>query len=184
MASSSTPLVSCTFHSTKKKESRANSVYSPYAKDSPMLASGGNVVVIRKLVTHWAAAATDSAAPRMRFGNISPSSTQTTGPQVAPNETTNRFAPTRATWPQPCDSCGVCLPSGPVTSVAWVNAMAIAPSETNIPADPQSSSSRRPILSTSRMATTVTAMLVTEVATEMMKDADSLKPTDCHSVVE
>src|SRR5690348_992912 len=129
--------------------------------------SGGNVVVTTKFVSHWAAAATDRAAPRMRLGNISPSSTQTTGPQVAPNETTNRLAPTRAMPFQGEPSCGVCVPSDAVVITAWVNDSVIAPSDSAMPTDPTSSRIRRPILSTSRIAITVTATLVTDVITEM-----------------
>src|SRR3569832_2344236 len=40
-----------------------------------------------KLTAHWAAATTASAAARMRLGNISPSSTHTTGPQLTPKNT-------------------------------------------------------------------------------------------------
>ena len=51
-----------------------------------MFASTGNVVVIAKFASHCAAAATARAAARILFGNISPSSTHTTGPQVAAEE--------------------------------------------------------------------------------------------------
>src|SRR4051794_9913187 len=149
-----------------------------------MADSGGNGGGMTKLGIHCAAADTDSAAPRILLGNISPSSTHTTGPHVAPNETTNRLAPTRATPLQGLPSCGVLVPSSATVMTAWVNASVIAPSATNMPAEPASSSTRRPILSTSAMATTVTAMLVTAVTTEMTNESDSLKPTACHSVVE
>src|SRR6476659_8667989 len=62
-----------------------------------MSLSVGKLTVTIQLATHWAPAANDSAAARIRFGNISPSSTQTTGPQDMPNATTNRFAATSAT---------------------------------------------------------------------------------------
>ena len=61
--------------------------------------SAGKVTVIDQLATHWPAAARPSAAARMRFGNISPSSTHTTGPQDMPNATTNRLAAIRAIGP-------------------------------------------------------------------------------------
>ncbi len=41
-----------------------------------------------KFASHCAAAATARPAARILLGNISPSSTQTTGPHVAPNEMT------------------------------------------------------------------------------------------------
>jgi len=41
-----------------------------------------------KLATHCAAAATASAIARMLLGNISPSNTQTIGPQLKPKHTT------------------------------------------------------------------------------------------------
>src|SRR4051795_5345651 len=98
-----------------------------------MADSGGNVVVMTKLVIHCAAADTDSAAPRILLGNISPSSTQTTGPHVAPNDTTNRFAPTRATPLHGLPSCGVLVPSSATVMTAWVKASVIAPSATTMP---------------------------------------------------
>ena len=65
-----------------------------------MLEKVGKVVEMKKLATHWAAAATASAPARIRLGNISPSSTHTSGPQVAPKATTNRLADTSATGDQ------------------------------------------------------------------------------------
>src|SRR6476469_8146453 len=62
-----------------------------------MSLSVGKLTVTIQLATHWPPAASDSAAARIRFGNISPSSTQTTGPQDMPNATTNRFAAISAT---------------------------------------------------------------------------------------
>ena len=62
-----------------------------------MSLSGGKLTVTIQFATHWPPAASDSAAARIRFGNISPSSTQTTGPQDMPNATTNRFAAISAT---------------------------------------------------------------------------------------
>lgn len=58
------------------------------------------------------------------------------------------------------------------------------PRVTVIPTEPTSSMIRRPILSTSRIATIVTTMFVTEVMTEVSNALDSSKPTDCQSVVE
>ena len=48
----------------------------------------GKLTVINQFATHWAMAATDSAAARILFGNDSPSSTQTTGPHDMPNAMT------------------------------------------------------------------------------------------------
>ena len=62
---------------------------------------------MRKFAIHCAAAATPSAAARMRLGNISPSSTQTSGPHVAPKKTTNRLAATRAMTPHEPSSVSV-----------------------------------------------------------------------------
>ena len=85
---------------------------------------------------------------------------------------------------QGAPSCGVWVPSDAVVITAWVNDSVIAPSDSAMPTDPTSSRIRRPILSTSRIAITVTATLVTEVMTEMTNESDSEKPTACHSVVE
>ena len=49
-----------------------------------------------QLAIHWAAAATARADARMRLGNISPSSTHTTGPHVAPKNTTKARTPAAA----------------------------------------------------------------------------------------
>ena len=90
-------MVSGTFQSTKKNDSAAKIAYIRYGMDAPNVSSsGGNEIVMRKFAIHCAAAATPSAAARMRLGNISPSSTQTSGPHVAPKNTTNRLAAIRA----------------------------------------------------------------------------------------
>ena len=44
------------------------------------------------MAIHCADAATESAIARMRLGNISPSSTHTTGPHEKPKKMTKRFA--------------------------------------------------------------------------------------------
>ena len=64
--------------------------------------SVGKLTVMIQFATHWPPAASDSAAARIRFGNISPSSTQTTGPQDMPNATTNRLAAISATVADAC----------------------------------------------------------------------------------
>ena len=53
-----------------------------------MSASSGNVVEMAKLASHCAAAARPRALARILLLNISPSSTQTTGPQETPKNTT------------------------------------------------------------------------------------------------
>ena len=77
-----------------------------------------------KFAIHCAAAATPSALARIRFGNISPSSTQTSGPQVAPKQITNRFAPTSATMPHGFGR----LTAPPAPVCAWLNETATAAS--------------------------------------------------------
>lgn len=62
--------------------------------------------------------------------------------------------------------------------------MATMVSETNMPADPATSSGLRPTLSTRKIAMKVTATLTTEVIVEMRNESSSLKPTACQSVVE
>ena len=121
---------------------------------------------MRKLKIQFAAVAMAIAMARIRFGNISPSSTHITGPQDAPKNTTNRFAAIRVDTPQKPDSCGVSTPLASGTNVAWAKPSAITPRVRNMPAEPVSSSRRRPTRSTSRMATTVTTTLVTEVITD------------------
>ena len=119
----------------------------------------------------------------MRLGKISPSSTQTIGPQVAPKKITKRLAPTRASGPQAPGSCGV----PPSVTTACEKARAMSPSDTTMPADPVSSSGRRPILSTKKIATKVTATLMTLVTTEMVNDVPLLvvsKPTELQRLVE
>lgn len=63
-------------------------------------------------------------------------------------------------------------------------ATAIMPSDKVMMAEPMVSSSLRPRTSISRTATMVATTLVTEVISEMVKESDSAKPTDFHSVVE
>jgi hypothetical protein len=51
-------------------------------------ANHGNMLVMTKLATHCAAAATARAIARMLFGNIPPNSTHTIGSQLKPKHTT------------------------------------------------------------------------------------------------
>src|SRR5690606_6902521 len=96
-----------------------------------MSLSHGNVVDTAKFASHCAAAATASALARTRLGNISPSSTHTSGPHVAPNPTMKRFANSSAMndhgW-------GSETPASVV--VANENDSAIMPSEIAMTTDP------------------------------------------------
>ena len=67
------------------------------------------------------AAANPSAAARMRLGNISPSSTHTTGPHDMPNAITNTLAAIRAMGPVAPSRNG--LPSAPRLAVPKMIAM-------------------------------------------------------------
>ena len=144
-----------------------------------MLEKVGKVVEMKKFATHCAAAATASAPARIRLGNISPSSTHTSGPQVAPKATTNRFAATSAIGDH-----GASRVTSPPLTLAKEKASAMSPRETVMKNEPASSMGRRPTLSTRRIARIVTAMLVTDVMTVMVRASDSWKPTVRHSVVE
>src|SRR3954452_4685132 len=135
----------------------------PYA--SPRLASlsGGKVVVTTQFATHCAAAAIDSAAARIRFGNFSPSMTQTTGPHDIPKKNTNAFAATRATGPAaPCNTGVPVASSGAVPKIT-----AMTPSVTVMPSEPISSSGLRPTLSivaiAIRVVTTFTTLVITVI---------------------
>src|SRR5882757_790119 len=143
-----------------------------------MLASGGNVTEMMKLAIHCAAAATASATARILLLNISPSITQTTGPQEQPKNTTNRLNATTAIGPAP-PRCG-----SPSTTGAVPKMIASVSRQTNWPAAPTSSSGLRPIRSTSAMAMIVVRMLVTEVITPVSSASCSVNPTDCQSTVE
>ena len=135
--------------------------------------------MISQLAAHWPAAANPSAAARIRFGNISPSSTHTTGPQDIPKATTNRFAATSAMGPCAPLSCGT-----PSTCGAVPKMNAMVANVTAMPADPISSNGLRPILSISEIAINVVAILTIEVITVITKDWLSSKPTASHSTLE
>ena len=121
--------------------------------------------MITQLAAHCPAAARPSAAARMRLGNISPSSTHTTGPHDMPNATTNRLAATSAMGPSAPLSCGV-----PSTCGAVPKMTAMVVSVTAMPAEPMSSSGFRPIRSINEMAISVVAMLTIDVMTVIKKD--------------
>src|ERR1017187_532943 len=111
----------------------------PYASPSPASLSGGKLVVITQLATHCAAAASDSAAARIWFGNDSPSNTHTTGPQDIPNANTNTLAANSA-----IGAAAPCSTGRPFFSVAVPNTTANAPRLTAMPTEPIISSGLRP----------------------------------------
>src|SRR6476469_10938951 len=148
-----------------------------------MSLSVGKLTVTIQLATQWAPAANDSAAARIRFGNISPSSTQTTGPQDMPKATTNRLAAIRATVgdAEPrmaVSSKGVALSTSAWVhaSVTWVHELAvpkmtaIVARVTVIPADPMISNGFRPIRSIVAIAIKVVRMLMVAEITVMTND--------------
>src|SRR4051794_4317005 len=103
--------------------------------------SGKKDTVTTKLAIQFVAPATASAALRKRLGNISPSSTQTTGPHDMPNATIYRFAaisPVHA-W----EDVNNGRPSSPGLAEAKVNARTAIVSA--IPTEPTTSSGLRPI---------------------------------------
>ena len=53
-----------------------------------------------------------------------------------------------------------------------------------MPAEPTSSSGRRPTRSISEIATSVATMLMTPEMTEILSESSSLKPTACHRIDE
>src|SRR5699024_6413387 len=82
---------------------------------------------------HCAAAATARAEARILLGNISPSSTHTSGPQVVPKNITKAFAEIRATVDH---GSGSAIVSVPGATSPKEKASAISPSDTVIPAEP------------------------------------------------
>src|SRR6478736_3021471 len=173
------PLVSGTLNMTKKNDAAANSAYMAYVSGREAAAITGKLRVMAKLAIHCAAAARPRARARIRDGKISPSSTHTSGPQEAPKLMTKTLAATSAAGPQPPGR--VMFSPEPV---AEPKARAMVASEAAMPMEPASMMGRRPIRSTSAMATRVTRMLVIAVATEIVSESFSWKPTAFQSVVE
>ena len=164
---------------TKKNDAAANSAYMAYVSGREAAAMTGKLRVMAKLAIHCAAAARPRARARIRDGKISPSSTHTSGPQEAPKLMTKTLAATSAAGPH--------APGSEIASpdpVAEPKASAMVPSERAMPMEPASMMGRRPIRSTRAIATSVTRMLVTAVATEMVSESFSWKPTAFHRVVE
>src|ERR1035437_3876599 len=116
----------------------------PYASPRPASLSGGKVVETTQLPTNWRPPANENAGARTLFGNDSPNSTHTTGPQDIPNANTNTLAAISAIGlaaPVRTDSA----PIGPEPfSVAVPNTTASAPSVTAMPIEPIISSGLRP----------------------------------------
>src|SRR6478672_4973591 len=162
-----------------------------------MSLSVGKLTVTIQLATHWPPAARDSAAARIRFGNISPSSTQTTGPQDMPNATTNRLAAISAMVPDALPKTAV-VKSGVLSAMfCWVHRlltvvhaealpkmMAMVPRVIVIPIDPMISNGFRPIRSIVAIAISVVNTLMVAPISEMMNDWLSSNPTACQSTFE
>src|ERR1035437_2351225 len=156
----------------------------PYASPRPASLSGGKVVETTQLATHCAPAANDSAAARILFGNDSPNSTHTTGPQDIPNANTNTLAGIGATgWAAPGRTGSP--PIGPEPfSVAVPNTPASAPSVTAMPIEPIISSGLRPKRSIEAIATRVVTMFTAPVTPVISSELLALTPAACHSTVE
>src|ERR1035441_7898976 len=155
----------------------------PYASPRPASLSGGKVVETTQLATHCAPAANDSAAARILFGNDSPSSTHTTGPQDIPNANTNTLAAISAIGLAAPVRTGR-GPIGPAFSAAVPNTTASAPSVTAMPIEPIISSGLRPKRSIEAIATSVVTMLMAPVITVISSEVLELNPASCHSTVE
>src|SRR5450755_535253 len=151
----------------------------PYASPSPASFSGGKLVVTTQLATHCAAAANDSAAARIRFGNDSPSSTHTTGPHDIPNANTYTLAAISAT--------GLAIPVStgmPPFSVAVPNTTASVARVMAMPIEPIISSGLRPKRSIEAIATRVVTTFTAPVITVMINELLSVNPAACHSTLE
>src|SRR4029453_514033 len=112
-----------------------------------------------EFATHLVAPDTASAAPRIRLGNISPSSTHITGPHETAKATTYRLAATRpvtaATWLR------IGGPLGPTPALAKTR-LTTARGQAK-PAGPASSNGLRPARSMSAIAGIVARMLTRPV---------------------
>jgi hypothetical protein len=83
----------------KKNDSRANQSVEPVREGEGHVLQRGKLTVMSQLATHCPPAATESAAALIRFGRVSPSSTQVTGPHDMPKAITNRLAAMSAIGP-------------------------------------------------------------------------------------
>src|ERR1017187_6227047 len=155
----------------------------PYASPSPASLSGGKVVETTQLATHCAPAASDSAAARILFGNDSPNSTHTTGPQDIPNANTNTLAAISAIGLAAPVRTGI-GPIGPAFSAAVPNTTASAPSVTAMPIEPIISSGLRAERAIQANATSVVTLLMAPVITGISSELLELSPAACHSTVE
>src|SRR6476620_5430093 len=148
-----------------------------------MSLSVGKLTVTTQLATHCAPAANDNAMARIRFGNISPSSTQTTGPHDIPKATTNRVAATRATSADAEPRMAV-LRSGVLSAMFVASQLAVTAVQADavpkmtamvakvivIPAEPMISSGFRPIRSMVAIAINVVRILIVAEITVMTND--------------
>src|SRR5450631_3007731 len=155
----------------------------PYASPRPASFSGGKVVETSQLATHCAPDANDSAAARILFGNDSPSSTHTTGPQDIPNAKTNTLAAISAIGLAAPTRTGI-GPIGPVFSAAVPNTTASVPRVTDMPIEPIISSGLRPKRSIEAIATSVVTMFTAPVITVMISESLSVNPAACHKTLE
>jgi hypothetical protein len=130
------------------------------------------------LAIHCAKPATASPEPRIWFGNISPSITHITGPQLALKKITYRLAATSAI--RPLLPGRLTAPAASVTAVE--NAQATVASVTAMPADPTSSNGLRPMRSTVKI---VNRHAPIDSAPDRMLVCNawsSVKPTASHRV--
>src|SRR5450755_3960020 len=155
----------------------------PYASPRPASFSDGKLIETIQLATHCAPAANDSAAARILFGNDSPSSTHTTGPQDIPNANTNTLAAISAIGLATPVSTGR-GPVGLAFSVAVPNTTASVPRVTTMPIEPIISSGLRPKRSIEAIATRVVTMFTAPVITVISSELLSVNPAACHSTVE
>src|ERR1700722_9291832 len=134
--------------------------------------SPGKVVVTMNAVTHCVPALNARAGALMRLGNISPSSTHTTGPQDTPKAKINRCSATRVIWA----SADVMTNTPCELWALNTNTAVKISSVVLITADPPRSRARRPILSTSTIETKVETTSTAPSVTLMINPCSSLNP--------
>ena len=149
-----------------------------------MSLSAGKLTVTSQLATHCAPAASDSAAARIRFGNISPSSTQTTGPHDMPKATTNRLAATSATRRRRAAEDGGVQIGCAVDHAGGAEDQRHGARVIVMPIEPMISSGLRPILSMVAIAISVVRMLIVAEMTVMTNDWSSVNPTASQRMFE
>src|ERR1700722_14565168 len=144
---------------------------SPTLESSP-----GNVVVTMNAVTHWVPAPRARAGALIRLGNISPSSTQTTGPHDTPKAKMNKCSATRVI----CASAEV-MTNTPCELWALNTNTAVRMIRVELmTADPPSSNGRLPIRSTSTMETNVDTTSTAPSVTLISSPLCSVNPAAAH----